>query len=307
MINFRYHVVSLTAVFFALAIGLVVGTAALNGPAVDSLRDQVITLGQQNQELRDRVNHLNDDVNAREQFAEEIAPVVLANKLTGRSALVIFTPSGEEYVDRVADMLTTAGAGVNGRIGITDKFLDPASNDALLDLSHTAPPPSIAPGLPTNADGVESSAALLGIVLHRRVDEVPPDDRRRVLEAYQNEGYLAGAEEVTTSADVIVVVSGPPMTDKEPARRNAAVLTLVAQLDQTGSLVVAASSDAGNGNVVAETRGDPKLQTTISTVDNIGTPQGLLVMAWAAADQIGGKVGHYGIGADATLIPATTE
>jgi len=32
VINFRYHVVSLTAVFLALAIGLVVGTAALNGP-----------------------------------------------------------------------------------------------------------------------------------------------------------------------------------------------------------------------------------------------------------------------------------
>ena len=41
MINFRYHVVSLTAVFLALAIGLVVGTAALNGPVADSLRGQV--------------------------------------------------------------------------------------------------------------------------------------------------------------------------------------------------------------------------------------------------------------------------
>ena len=41
MINFRYHVVSLTAVFLALAIGLVVGTAALNGPVADTLSDQV--------------------------------------------------------------------------------------------------------------------------------------------------------------------------------------------------------------------------------------------------------------------------
>ena len=46
MINFRYHVVSLTAVFLALAIGLVVGTAALNGPAADALNDQVDALSQ---------------------------------------------------------------------------------------------------------------------------------------------------------------------------------------------------------------------------------------------------------------------
>ena len=44
MINFRYHVVSLTAVFLALAIGLVVGTAALNGPAADALGEQVDAL-----------------------------------------------------------------------------------------------------------------------------------------------------------------------------------------------------------------------------------------------------------------------
>ena len=52
MINFRYHVVSLTAVFLALALGLVVGTAALNGPLSDSLRDQV-TAAAEDRLLRD--------------------------------------------------------------------------------------------------------------------------------------------------------------------------------------------------------------------------------------------------------------
>ncbi len=47
VINFRYHVVSLTAVFLALAIGLVVGTAALNGPVADSLNDQVNGISRQ--------------------------------------------------------------------------------------------------------------------------------------------------------------------------------------------------------------------------------------------------------------------
>ena len=43
MINFRYHVVSLTAVFLALAIGLVVGTAALNGPVADIAQGRAST------------------------------------------------------------------------------------------------------------------------------------------------------------------------------------------------------------------------------------------------------------------------
>ena len=56
MINFRYHVVSLTAVFLALAIGLVVGTAALNGPVADSLNNQVTSLRKDNTQLRDTVS-----------------------------------------------------------------------------------------------------------------------------------------------------------------------------------------------------------------------------------------------------------
>ena len=74
MINFRYHVVSLTAVFLALAIGLVVGTAALNGPAANELHDQVNQLSKSNSQMRARVNSLTSEVNQKEQFATDIAP-----------------------------------------------------------------------------------------------------------------------------------------------------------------------------------------------------------------------------------------
>ncbi|HEX6871258.1 MAG TPA: copper transporter [Micromonosporaceae bacterium] len=307
MINFRYHIVSLTAVFFALAIGLVVGTAALNGPAADSLRGQVTSLGQQNQELRDRINHLNDDVNAREQFAEELAPVVLAGKLSGRNALIVSTISGREYVTGVADMLTVAGATLTGRIEIADKFTDPTRGPELLDLAHTSLPPALTGTLPTNSDGAESAGALLATVLHKRIPEVPEADRRKVLAAFANRGFLAGANSVTLAADVIVVVSGPPATGNDAAARNTSVVTLVRQLGRTGALVVAASADAGDGNVVAQVRRDPQLSAEISTVDNVGTPQGRLVTAWAAADEIAARSGHYGIGSGAALLPKTTQ
>ena len=41
MIDFRYHLVSLIAVFLALAIGIVIGTTPLNGPVLDDLHGQV--------------------------------------------------------------------------------------------------------------------------------------------------------------------------------------------------------------------------------------------------------------------------
>jgi hypothetical protein len=50
-------------------------------------------------------------------------------------------------------------------------------------------------------------------------------------------------------------------------------------------------------------RADASLSATVSTVDNAGTPTGRLVTVWALADLIGGRTGHYGTGAGATLLP----
>ena len=154
MINFRYHVVSLTAVFLALAIGLVVGTTALNGPISESLKDQVVEFGKQNQELRDRINHLEDDVDKKEDFANQVAPALLAGKLTSDRVLVVTLPSGTGYVEGVTQMLTTGGATITGTVQINDKFIDPARSYELLDLAHQSVVASITGSLPTNQDGV---------------------------------------------------------------------------------------------------------------------------------------------------------
>ena len=61
--------VSLTAVFLALAIGLVVGTAALNGPVADSLKERVNGLSKDNSLMRQSVNNLQKELDMEEDFA----------------------------------------------------------------------------------------------------------------------------------------------------------------------------------------------------------------------------------------------
>ena len=41
MIDFRYHLVSIIGIFLALAVGIVLGTTALNGPVLDDLRGRI--------------------------------------------------------------------------------------------------------------------------------------------------------------------------------------------------------------------------------------------------------------------------
>ncbi|GAB3856787.1 copper transporter [Dactylosporangium cerinum] len=155
MINFRYHVVSLAAVFLALAIGLVVGTAAANGPLAENLNDQVNKITDEKEQLRDDLDQSRAELKKNSDFATEVAPMLLNGKLVGHTALLVKIEGNDKDVDTAADgittMLQTAGAKLTGTVTIKEKFSAGVSDSTLLDLADsTAPPPSSAP-CPTTA------------------------------------------------------------------------------------------------------------------------------------------------------------
>lgn len=313
MINFRYHVVSLTAVFLALAIGLVVGTAALNGPVADSLKDRVNALGKDNRQLREQVSSLQEEANREEDFATESAPYMLGGKLTGRRIVLLTMPSGKDQVDGVKKMLQMAGATITGRVDVQDKLVNPDNSVELLDLADQASQPTIpTTGLPANSDGIETSSALLATaLLDRPAAAVPVSaaDLKALLAAYTSAGYISVEDDkVTGPAEAVVVISGQPYTDSESVKKDEAVVTVAAQFDKVGPLVVAGNG-ATDGNLVAGVRGDPALSKTISTVDNSNTTQGQVVTALAVYEQLTrGTVGQYGLGAGAgSMMPKQTQ
>lgn len=310
MINFRYHVVSLTAVFLALAIGLVVGTAALNGPVADSLSNQVTSLRKDNTQLRDQVSGLEEQLTREEDFASEAAPMLLAGKLTNRRVLLLTLPSGRDQSDQVRTMLTTAGATITGRIDVQDSFVEPQNAEELLYLATQAAQPTIpTTGLPSNSNGVETASALLarGVLDQTTGTQTSAADLTAMLAAYEQAGYIGFADaekdKVTGPAEVVVVVSGLPYTDQDSAKKDEAVVTMVSQFDRAGAVVVAGNG-ANDGNVIAAIRGDSALSKTIATVDNANTVAGQVVTALATADAAANKVGQYGLGAGAaSLMP----
>ncbi|MFF5175427.1 copper transporter [Micromonospora sp. NPDC000089] len=299
MINFRYHVVSLTAVFLALAIGLVVGTAALNGPVADSLKDNVNELSKDNRQMRQSVNNMQKQLETEEDFAAQMAQVVLPGKLTGKRVLVLGLPTGREHTEGVLKMLQLAGASVSGRVDLQDKFVNPDNNSNLLELASTAARPTApASALPGNGNGVETSSALLASVLLDRAQGTPAvseADRRAVLAAYSNAGYLTAQDKVVGPAEAVVVVSGQPYVDKDSGKKDESVVRVAEQFDRTGATVVAGNGASG-GNLVAVVRTDPVLAQTISTVDNANTVQGQLVTSLALVQQLAEKkAGQYGV------------
>ena len=303
MINFGYHVVSLTAVFLALAIGLVVGTAALNGPVSENLRNNLETLNKDNNVRREQVNQLNEAVNRSQDFAGEIAPMLLGGKLAGRKLAVVALPGTDEPAEAVVKMLTVAGATITARATVEDKFFDPNFANELLYLADQSSQTSIpASGLPMNSDGVETASALLALTLLQGASSPTPGDVTAVLAAFAQPGYVTAEEGATGGAEAIVLVAGVPETDKTAERKSRAAVTVAAQFSKNQPLIVAGDG-AGEGNLVAGIRADPTLVDKISTVDNVSTVQGQVATALVTIDRlVANRVGQYGLAPGATSI-----
>jgi hypothetical protein len=309
VINFRYHVVSLTAVFLALAVGLILGTAALNGPVADKISSQVSGLRNTNGQLRDQVDELQTKAASQNEFVREAAPALLAGTLTGRSVLVVSGPTADpDDVAQVVSNLKTASATVTGQVTLTKDFLDPTQDDALQDLAARVTPAGVTT-LPNDGVGVETASALLATVLLANKAPLTAADRTKILSAYENLRMVGIDGQLATPPSAVVIVTGEPSTGNDADDRNTAFLAVVRQFDVVAAqMVLAAPTAAGSGNPVAEVRADGTLAKTISTVDGVSLAEGQVATAMALAEQFSGKAGHYGTGKAATArIPSLRE
>ncbi|WP_158104253.1 copper transporter, partial [Amycolatopsis lexingtonensis] len=87
MISLRYHVVSIAACFLALAVGVVLGSTALNGTLLSGLAGEKKDLGSQVSDLEAQRNALNARLADADAFAGSMGPKVVAGALDKRSVV----------------------------------------------------------------------------------------------------------------------------------------------------------------------------------------------------------------------------
>jgi hypothetical protein len=289
-VKVRYYVIIVAALATAVVAGLAIGAAALRGPVAAPAQAKSDAADERNRELTEELARLDGKLAESERLAEQLAPGLIGGRMAGRSVVVVATAASADDIAGVEAMLGAAGATVAGRLELTDLFVDPQRRDDLRDLAVAALPPAVTGGLPTTSDGVVATGALLVAVLGR-TGGIAEDDRRRVVSAYVSRGFLTALSGVSAPADAFVVLAG--------TRTDAALVRLATTLGATGSAVLAGSG-ADPASAVGQLRADTANAAMVSTVDNESTPQGKLATAWALADQLAGKVGHYGTGPGAT-------
>jgi hypothetical protein len=309
LINFRFHLVSLVAVFLALALGIGMGATVIDKATVDSLKNRVTAVENDRNSANQRGDELQtqlDRVNAFDAAAESF---VINGKLNNVPVVVIAVRGVDENpLNAVKKMVTTAGGQLTGTLWLPAK-------DALADGKSTS---QLQADLgATSNDPNQLRQALMSLVSAVMAGATSPDAFKSLV----NDGFLewdggtAGNDvtKVPFNSARILMCSGD-----QPAVPNAQLAIPLAQLlavQPAKRLVAIESGRDPSGNTSGERsifldplRADAAVKGHLATVDDIETLEGQEATVLALWQLGAGKVGNYGVAgtADAPVpVPAS--
>jgi len=134
LIDFRYHIVSIIAIFLALGLGVVAGTTVVDRVVVDRLDDNLNELRRRLDEHRRDITELTAEREQANALVDQLAPAVSAGVLDGMQVLFVTGEDDADWHGRVRDAVTGAGGVDAGSIALTSKWLleDPEDRDELI-------------------------------------------------------------------------------------------------------------------------------------------------------------------------------
>jgi len=301
VIDFRYHVVSIVAVFLALALGLFIGATSLRGTVKGDITTRTESVVHNNAKLRSENSDLQSQLSRAQSFDSALQPYALRSSLVGQSVVVVSAPGVDNNMRKdVLTALGQSGATLAGDVRLQDALLDPDQDEFLGTLAdklalNDRPLP--------NAAGAVRAIALLSDVLVTNAQR-PPVSRgaaAKVVSAYDAGNLLSVSGDQPQQANLAILLAAPAPTSGDAsvaAQQQSLLATLARDLDRgaLGAVVAGPASADATGGLLDVVRGDKGLRDNVSTVDGVDAPSGVIATVLAAAEQARGDSGSYGSG-----------
>jgi hypothetical protein len=331
VIDFRYHLVSIVAVFLALAIGIVLGSTELQGPLYNRLNNTTADLQNELGQANSQRDAAQQQANLGENYAQAVEPVVLHDLLAGQRLLIVTEPGAPSSVVTAISNAATqyAGATVTGQIALQPKFFD--NSDTTLDgLNQINQAMSQADGVVLNTGSSyqqQAAQVIAGEILTRAsassagqgattqpstqpsssasAGSQQETDAQTMLGSYANSGFLTISGQPAAPATLAVIVT--PQTaaaDGSTDLLGQLLGPLAEELAAKSSATVVAgvSADSGSGSPIATLRAS-SAASKVSSVDDADFVAGQSAVIQALAVQLnGGNPGSYGIANGASAV-----
>lgn len=294
MISFRYHVVTIVAVFLALAVGVALG----GGPLSE--------LGRSSDQANDRVSSRSDKLDANLEQAEQVlafqdafvntaVPGNLSAILEDRPVAIVTMPGASAaMIKGLTEQVNRAEGSVSGTYAVQPALIA-ADNKSLADtlgsqLLETVSDSGVADGASTyvRLGGLISRAISAKEAKGGEVDETA----QSILSS------LAGADMLTvnsggeTRASLILVVLGSEPSTEDGSDKLLASLFAGMQ-NSTASVVVAGSTETSDSGILQILRDNREFTDAVSSVDSAQTRTGQIATVFALA-RMGEKTGQFG-------------
>ena len=241
MISLRYHIATIVAVFLALAVGLLAGSAFVEPGLVEQLRGQTDRLRGQVGDLEGQLSETRAEVAGLEAFSGAALSHLSRDRLLGTSVVIVTVVGLDDgLLAETQAALAEAGASIVATMAARPALVseDAATQAELGEILGR--PDAFAVDLPGLAAGALAERLAPG---DRRGVE-PEDD---LLNALLSAGFLApvgaGVSETTLAqigepGQVVVVLAGGP-GEEPPIAPEAFAVPLVRSLDSLGVPVAA--------------------------------------------------------------------
>ena len=299
MINFRYHLASLVAVFLALALGVVMGSTVVDRAIVSSLRSRIDSVESNAERRKAENDQLRTDLSRIQGSVETIAPYAVAGRLNGATVAVVAARGIDPApVQQTVQLLQQAGAKAPGILWL----------EAAWDLTSRDDVQKVATALNTTVRDPRllrelALAAISGAVLAPNTTAFLALGTAGVVK-YESVGEPG---KTTTIADWggagsrLLIVDGP---NAKIAAKDWSVGLARAAATARIPTVVAEVYAKTNDATVRGTRLQAVLTAsdlgTVSTLDDLDLVEGRIATVLTLADTARGQVGHYGYGPGAT-------
>jgi hypothetical protein len=313
VINLRYHIVSLVAVFLALAIGVVVGSTALKEGTVSVLRATSNKLISESQAERALNQQLQGEVAGYREFSTAILPSLVRDRLKNQAVVVLDTDRVDDKTRKpVEDAIKAAGGSVEGRVTFaSDRLSLAAEGDrtalgALLQTDQTDPQALRQDLVAKLAERLTTPARLPQGGVTRSRDAITGLQQAKFLADLRADKSVQNGTVPFPRAGSTFVIIGP--TDNPTLLDPKLFLVPLAQrLSGRGSTSVVGveASAPGAPSWVEVLRDDQDLTDRVSTVDDVDRVPGQFALVEALARSLRSEpTGQYGFKSGATgLLP----
>ncbi|MFG1910046.1 copper transporter [Kribbella sp. NPDC048928] len=298
MIDFRYHIVSIVAIFFALGAGVVLGAGPLKGTSSEIVASQAEKDRQQLADARAELVQVKALDKYRDDYVAKVTAGLTDGKLTNKKITLVTMPNADsDLSDGVQAELEKAGGTVSTKVSLDGKLFDNGQRQLVETLVQQLVTADMA-DFPKDSTTYQRAGLLLARGVAAKEEGKTADaDSTKVISGLTGAKLMSlKPSQVKDRSSLIVVIAAKPPSQVPDNTSFTDSVDFIKGLDLgSGGVVVAGTPDsAGDGGLLKALRSDSDATKIVSSVDVADLPSGQMTVVFALAEQLTGKAGQYG-------------